>query len=358
MVKRLKKLTITEVASCAKGINPEARVVFAKAHEPDIFEEPVIKGIFEDIFKKRQIDNVFWDMKYALSDGISSVWENASISIEDKKTKIEEIANSFVNAIGSLISITKSAEGGEDKKDSKEVATMGNEMIKSYDQAALEAEVKKAVDAKDTEIALLKAISELSDDEKAFYKSLDDTGKSSFLKKSQEERKVDIKKSKEGDEALVVNGQIVRKSVVGDVMFTVVKSQQEQIEKANKAAAAEKDEREKLGYMQKAEKEFPNLPGAPELKARVLKAVYAIPEQDVRESLFGVLKSANDGMNPLFTPIGTSQTNSMFTSKSSADKLDVLVKEHATKKGISVTKAYAEVLETVEGQQLAKAAKG
>jgi hypothetical protein len=165
MVKRLKKLTITEVASCAKGINPEARVVFAKSHEPDIFEEPVIKGIFEDIFKKRQIDNVFWDMKYALSDGISSVWENASISIEDKKTKIEEIANSFVNAIGSLISITKSAEGGEDKKDSKEVATMGNEMIKSYDQAALEAEVKKAVDAKDTEIALLKAISELSDDE-------------------------------------------------------------------------------------------------------------------------------------------------------------------------------------------------
>jgi hypothetical protein len=167
MANRLKNLKITEVASCHKGINPEAMVVFSKSKE--VIEE---------------------------SD------------------------------------VSKSAKGGEINKNQKEVHIMADE-VKTYDQPALDAAVSKAIAEKESEIAVLKALSDMADEEKDFYKALPDDKKSEFLKKSSVDRKVEIQKSKSADEELVVKGQTVRKSVVGDSVFYVLKSQQEDIVKAN-----------------------------------------------------------------------------------------------------------------------------
>jgi hypothetical protein len=369
VTKRLKNLKIVEVASCAKGINPDANVVFAKAHdERDVFEEPLIKSVFDNVLKKQKINNAFWDMKYALTDSISMIWEDVNSSVSEKATAIEEVANDFAKSLSEFVEMNKGCD--KKKKDKKEEVPME----KTYTQQELDAAiskaveegVKKALESKDVEVQTLKAVAELSGEEKSFYESLTDVQKSEFLKKSKDQRQFDVSKAKDAEEVITINGSQVRKSAVGETVFAVFKAQQEEIQKARDAAATERTAREDAEFVRKAETDYPNTPGDPVMKGQMLKSIGAIQNQAVRDGLLTMWKAANDSYNSRFNSFGTSQPSlSLIKSAGTIDgtleagrRLDDMVAKKAAELNVSKSAAYASVLASDEGQELARIAQG
>lgn len=146
--------------------------------------------------------------------------------------------------------------------------------------------------------------SKMSDDEKSYMDRLkDDKSKKSFLDMAPEARKAEIAKAASGDETITVNGTEVRKSVVGETQFAIIKSQQDQIDKQAKNLAEEKDRRETAEYTKRAEDELSELPGENVAKAKVLKAIDSM-EKDAKEALQTMLKAGAAAMKAAFTRLG------------------------------------------------------
>ena len=270
-----------------------------------------------------------------------------------KNIKIDEVSlcSKGMNE-GAEISLWKSEDKNEEtvvKSDNskQEDKPMVDEK-KTYSQEELDAQVKKAQEEKDAEIKKLQLIASLTDMEKSYFNSLkSDEEKDGFLKMDSKARTKVVQKAQDSDESLTIEGEVIRKSDVGDAYFKILKAQQARIEKSEKAVELEKAAREKVEFEKAAESQYPNLPGTIVEKGRILKAVASL-DKETQESLHNILKAANTAMKDVFVEKGVSGED---TSKPE-DKLDKMAKEYAEQNNVSYAKAYSAILKTDEGNRL------
>lgn len=144
------------------------------------------------------------------------------------------------------------------------------------------------------------------------------------------------------DEVLKVGETEVRKSAVGEASFAFMKAQQAEIAKA-------RDEAEMERLTKRASDELGHLPGEAIAKAKVLKAIGGMGEED-RKALDTMLKAGEAAIAKGFTTFGIKP--GATNSDDPIAKLDGLAKARAAKDSIPYAKAYTAVLETAEGQEL------
>jgi hypothetical protein len=145
------------------------------------------------------------------------------------------------------------------------------------------------------------------------------------------------------DEVLKVGETEVRKSAVGEASFAFMKAQQAEIQKA-------RDEADMERLQKRAETEIGHLPGEAIAKAKVLKAIGGMGEED-RKVLDAMLKAGEAAIAKGFSTFGVSPRTPTGSDDPTA-KLDSMAKARAAKDGTSYAKAYDEVLKTTEGQAL------
>lgn len=209
------------------------------------------------------------------------------------------------------------------------------------------AEVTKKLADAETVVAAFKKAESLTPAEKEFAASLSDAQKGKFMAAEAGERK-DMMSKRANDEVLKVGGAEIRKSD-NPAMFEIVKAQQADIAKAREDVAKERDARELVEMTKRAEGEFGNLPGEPVAKAKVLKAVAAMPETE-RTELEKILKAANTAMKGVFKVVGADGE----ANGDPQEQIDALSKVYAEKNNVTFAKAQAAVLETAAGRELYK----
>lgn len=143
-------------------------------------------------------------------------------------------------------------------------------------------------------------------------------------------KRADIAKS---DETLEYEGTTIRKSVVGEDQFKIVK------------ALTDKDEVNT--FAKRADAEIPALPGTAIAKAKALRAVSKLAKED-REVVEAMLKGGNAALQAHMKAIGK-DGNGDDTADGQLEKMAVIyASEHKVTKAVAFTK----VLETEEGKAL------
>src|SRR5690606_22158188 len=122
------------------------------------------------------------------------------------------------------------------------------------------------------QIGVLTAEAGMSDAQKAYYGTLDETAKASFRALDNTTRDVMVDTAKSADEAVKIDGAEIRKSAVGAATFEVLKAQQATI-----ARQAEDAEVARFEPLAKAA-DFEPLPGEVTAKGVALRAIDALPE--------------------------------------------------------------------------------
>lgn len=238
--------------------------------------------------------------------------------------------------------------GGVASNESNTPRGTGAQETKMTDKTPAEKEldaVKKQLDAQATELLIAKAEGSLSDAERALYRGLDVAGQESFRKSTPEQRLEKVRAASEQNPVVYTNisGEAFRKN---DDPRLIAMAKQADVDR--KAFIAEKESRERESLAKRAETELSNLPGKPEEKVSLLKALEAVPAEQ-REGVRSILKAANDSLAKGFEERGTSTG----TSNTGAEqRLEKVVEDHAKSKSLPIAKAWDEVLKTSEGKQL------
>lgn len=153
-------------------------------------------------------------------------------------------------------------------------------------------------------LALAKAqadILALSADQRAFHDAMNPGDRPSFLAKSSAERGETIAKALAADPVVYdVGGRQVRKSQDPTGLLVETLKRADGAEALVKAQAAETAQ---MRLEKRADEELPNLPGTVQVRAALLKAVDALPEE-VRKGVADALKAGNDAMAAAFAKRG------------------------------------------------------
>lgn len=217
------------------------------------------------------------------------------------------------------------------------------------------------------------AIAKMSDAEKAYMDKLSPADKMKFMGMSSEERKAkmgaaapaakrdeetinkfagpefeaavtaEIAKRSSNEETLVVGGETIRKSEVGEAVFKAMKAGEERVAKAE-------NERDMVTFTKRAEDELSALPGEAVAKAKVLKSINSLPTED-QTALNAMLKAGQAALKSLTKSKGHDGGASVDGDSAEA-KLAKMVDEHAEKHKINKAAAYTAVLATEEGSKL------
>jgi hypothetical protein len=342
--RRLTNMTIGEVSSCREGINKDAKAVFWKAADDDV---DVVKGKFNEVLQAAHIEEAvraimspMYDYSEMLRSSFYRVLADENISPDQKesalKTCIEEFASELTKALSVTIQIFE--KEAKDMPDKETVYTQ-----EQFDKAVKEA-VDKALDEQKARVDELSILAKMTAEEKSYYDSIQkDDDKALFRKATVDQRKELIKKAKDEDETYTTaEGRVIRKSVVGDDTFAVLKSQEERIHKQAETIRIEKEKRELAEFEKAAEKEYPNVPGEPIVKAKILRQIDSINDESVKKGLLELLKSANNAIGKSFDSIGGSGSGN--TGQSVLVQITDLATQVAKSKGISIEKAKQEVI--------------
>lgn len=181
------------------------------------------------------------------------------------------------------------ADNGEGEMDAKELEKK---------VADLTAELAKAKEDGNTSIATLKAINAQLVEDHAFDMALikaglppwlkdmkDGEGDGEDQKKSKAKKRHDflalnddardklITEKRADDEVVTIDGDEIRKSVVGASQFALFKKQAARLEKLEKANVEEVEKREAAELSKRADDTYPKLPGTTDEKVGVLRAI-------------------------------------------------------------------------------------
>ncbi|GGB00502.1 hypothetical protein GCM10011491_30880 [Brucella endophytica] len=221
----------------------------------------------------------------------------------------------------------KNPDHGENHMDPKELEKKIADAV-----AAATADLSKKLETSE-------AIIKMSKEEREHLDAMkDDEAKKEFMAMSPEDRKKKVSKAAESDEVLKVDGNEIRKSAVGDATFAVLKSQQAAIAKQADDLKKAKDETEFERLKKRATDEFGHLPGTPEAKASILKAMGSMDE-GVRKNLDHLLKTAEKIASSAFVMKG-SLDGTTHDAESPEGKLDKRAKEIQKADSVSYAKAY------------------
>lgn len=212
------------------------------------------------------------------------------------------------------------------------------ELKKSHAEEVAKFEAEKAELAK--KLAEVEAVAKMDDSEKLVYKAMSDKEKAEWLKLSEDEKKKKKEEMSKRDETIVVDGESVSKSAVGDAMFAVLKRQSDleaQVAKANESVEMARLEK-------RAVEEFGKMAGTPTEIANVLKSLKSLDETVVK-FVEGLMTKENELAKKASETIGTKQD-----AVAKADTMDKAVAE--IMKRDNVTKRVAMELIVSERPEL------
>lgn len=225
------------------------------------------------------------------------------------------------------------------------------EIFKEYDMPTIE-EMQAQLDERDKKIAALEAkiadaakVSDMDDEEKKFYREMNDTEKAAYLALDKNARMERVQKARESNAVIYTDSEGIEYRKNDDPRMVALAKR---ADADRKAAQEEREVRKNVEYAKRAE-ELNSLPGDTDVKVAVLKAVDTITDEGVRQKATEMLRAHNAAAAGLFVTKGTS------TSPVSVDantQLDNLAKAYAKAHGVPYLKAYDEVLRTSEGTAL------
>jgi hypothetical protein len=237
-----------------------------------------------------------------------------------------------------------------DPVDKGKDSQMSDELKKVADLEKAVAELTKSnaeivKRAEKAEADLVKANS-LTPAEQNFASGLNAGDKAKFMASEADERKTQMSKAAEADAEVYksADGQVFRKS--DDPRLVAMAKRADESEKL---AKAERDAREMGEFTKRAETELTQLPGEVVAKAKVLKAIAKMSDED-KAVLDTMLKAGRDAIAKGFQKFGV--VNGGIDGDNPEAKLQTLAKAKAAKDGTSYEKAYSAVLDTDEGKQL------
>lgn len=358
----VKDMRIDEVSFCGKGMNPGAHVALFKSVDPEL-----VKATFTEVVQEmklaegvEEIIETAFEMNHALARSLFSILGDDQVL--DKKDAIKASLGDFVKALQVMsenATVLKAVDAPTWLEENREeelgaLVELINTTLSKEDETMskeLEAKLKKAEqEKKDAEARLAKAekLAGMTDAQKSFMKSLPEgEDQENFLALSPEEMDAQVKKAQEGDEQLIVAGVPVLKSDVGDSMFAILKAQQEENDKLRKKNEKAAEIAVAKAFQSEAERTYPHLPGSVEHKGALLKAIDGMPSEEKTASL-ALLKAADEALAKGFDEEG----HGVNTGSDAEAKLKKMAEDHAEKKGITLQKAYSEVMDTPEGAKL------
>lgn len=205
------------------------------------------------------------------------------------------------------------------------------------------ADLAKATD----QIKTLALKAAMTDEEKEHEaRCADEDEKKKFREMSSEARKAEIKKRFDADEVIEVEGQKVRKSVVGETQFRIIKAQNERIVRSETMAGEERNRRLDSELTKRAETTLNHLPGALVAKVAALKIIDAIPDTSVvkvddgkggqvdasiRKTLTDMLEAGDKAISAAYSRVGVRGGNSVDLSKGDAGSFEKRVDEIAVR---------------------------
>lgn len=209
---------------------------------------------------------------------------------------------------------------------SKEVPMADDKNTHKTDAEAALAKVA----ALEAELAVAKAVGELTDAEKAHYGKLDDAGKKEFLAKSKEDRAkilADIEKAAKEEDPVVYKsdtGEEFRKSDDPRLITMAKRADEDRRDLIKARVAAENAE-----FAKRAETELSHFPGTVEVRTAIVKAVAGIEDEEVRKEAEAALKAQNAKLAPAFKTVGAGGSPAIAKGdKESAEaELDTLAKK-------------------------------
>lgn len=312
------------------GVIARVRAAWRKFH-PDMTDEDMPQAIrkFSDVTKSiftDELDKLVREKNMYLRT--QPVWDTIWTNEQALRESIEEAAKQDMPVQPIIAEF---------------VMSLAQSLLTNEDPA-MSAELQKQLDEATAQIGVLTAEAGMSDAQKAYYGTLDETAKASFRALDNTTRDVMVDTAKSADEVVKINGAEIRKSAVGAATFEVLKAQQATI-----AKQAEDAEVAKFETLAKSS-DFEALPGEITAKGVALRAIDALPEV-AKAAITSMLKAGSEAMKARHTPAGHKVD---LEGMSAQDKLDSLSKAYAAKNNTTFEQASVKVMETAEGAELYK----
>lgn len=366
MAKRVTKLKLTEISSVDNPAQPHATMSIMKRHDPlaetikkyygeIVREREPIKN-FDELLNLRDKENKLWKAREelwpimdAFRETVNNIVVDVNLSLDSKMAQIESNVNSFVAAVREKVpdveeELTKffkqAGFSSINPTDNTE-----NQPVSDLEKTVKELETKLA--KAEAEATVAKAVSTLTDVEKAHYNTLDDAGKTEFLAKSADERTAIVEKVAKADESVELAGQTIRKSEVGAATFAVLKSQAEEIKKANERIAKAEAAAEMAELRKRADDEFGKVVGSTDDRAKLLKALKDIGGE-VEAYGLTVLKAANE--TGAFEKVGKREVETADKRKAFDEKVNEIRKRDNISEAQAIAKAVSEHPELVNAE--------
>lgn len=345
----LHEIHLNEISAVDRPAQEGARATIMKRAPgvPDNLSKKVVLTTVVD-GHQHVIDDLGWDK--AQLDGGTTSWTSAK---GDKETH----SHPWVRNPDGTITVGM-AEGHTHEILESQLFKATEQPPKETDTMKTAEELQKALDTANAEAAtnaarLAKAekIAEFSDAERAFYKGLDEAGKTAFLAKSADDRANAVKADaiNKADQNPVIytagNGDTFRKND-DPRLIKMAKDRDEDRAELQKA----RDRATDLDLTKRAEG-LGNLGGTTDAKKALLKSLDGIADESVRKAATEILTSANSGLEGAFKKRGGG--GGINDTDTPSAKLEKLAKAQKTANpALSDAQAMDAVLKTAEGVAL------
>lgn len=273
-------------------------LVLKTREKKPMLDEKIVKSAYQAAFAKRDLDDSLYDMfdkHWSLKDALFKAKDDIADDdgITDKKTALAEAFGEYLDHFREL----------------------GSKLLKPSETV-----VKTVV---------------MTAEQAEYYNTLDDVNKSAFIDMQGDARDALVSVAKSKDESLVVDGETILKSKVGESVFKQLKNMQAEINKSKEAAKVAKAKTI-------ADETLKHLPGEVSEKTAVVLALQSLPTEQY-EAAMKMLKVGDSSLESRFEPVAP-------VHKKAGKTFDELVTDYmTTHPKLSKSQAIQQVLGTKEG---------
>lgn len=273
-------------------------LVLKTREKKPMLDEKIVKSAYQKAFAERDLDDSLYDMfdkHWSLKDALFKAKDDIAKDdgITDKKAALADAFGEYLDHFREL----------------------GSKLLKPSEPV-----VKTVI---------------MTAEQAEYYNTLDDVNKSAFIDMQDDARDALVSVAKSKDESLVVDGETILKSKVGESVFKQLKNMQAEI---NKSKEAEKVAKAKTI----ADETLKHLPGEVSEKTAVVLALQSLPTEQY-EAAMKMLKVGDSSLESRFEPAAP-------VHKKAGKTFDELVTDYmTTHPKLSKSQAIQQVLGTKEG---------
>lgn len=273
-------------------------LVLKTREKKPMLDEKIVKSAYQAAFAKRDLDDSLYDMfdkHWSLRDALFKAKDDIAEDdgITDKKAALAEAFGEYLDHFREL----------------------GSKLLKPSEPV-----VKTVI---------------MTAEQAEYYNTLDDVNKSAFIDMQDDARDALVSVAKSKDESLVVDGETILKSKVGESVFKQLKNMQAEINKSKEAGKVAKAK-------SIADETLKHLPGEVSEKTAVVLALQSLPTEQY-EAAMKMLKVGDSSLESRFEPAAP-------VHKKAGKTFDELVTDYmTTHPKLSKSQAIQQVLGTKEG---------